>query len=163
MKSEEEKLKGTFILKEELLLKNDTRNDAKKISEIVDETCFEISESGQIFSYQPGQTFGDIDGVLYIDDSTVKLINLSEECKLLVYSATRVKKNSRMKSACSTIWKKTKGKWKIFFHQRTNCVPQGTRRGSEAENETDQLRTSAKRDRGTRVGKSKGTAKTVSK
>lgn len=121
MRSEEERLIKMFIQNEELLLNNDGGNDTKKISDIIDANCIEFSESGKINSYYPGKILDDVDGVLYIDDASAKLINLSEDCKLLLYVATKVKKNARMKENCSSTWKKTNGKWKIIFHQRTNC------------------------------------------
>jgi hypothetical protein len=124
MGTEEEKVKKELILKEEQLLENNIRNDAKKIAELVDEKCIEIAETGKQSNYRSGSLFGNVEGVLYIDSSSVQLVELSENCKLLLYIAAQVKKNVRMKSSCSSIWKKNDGQWKVVFHQRTKCSEQ---------------------------------------
>lgn len=121
MATEEERIKRDLILKEEQLLENNIRNDAKKIAELVDEKCIEIAETGKQSKYRSGSQFENVDGVLYIDSSSVQLIELAENCRLLLYVAAQVKKNARMKSSCSSIWKKNDGEWKVVFHQRTKC------------------------------------------
>jgi len=122
MGNEEKRIIKELIQKEEQLLENTIRNDAKEIAQLVDDNCIEFTESGEQHSHRPGEKLGTLDGVLYIDDTSARLIDLAEDCRLLLYVATRVKKNTRTKSNCSSIWKKINGQWKVVFHQRTACV-----------------------------------------
>lgn len=118
---EENRIRKELILKEEQLLENDIRNDASRIAELITDNCIELTASGKQLHYRHGELFGSVDGVSYIDSNTVKLVDLSEDCKLVVYIAAKVNKNTRMKSNNSSVWKKTDGKWMMVFHQVTNC------------------------------------------
>jgi hypothetical protein len=118
---EDERTRKELIFNEEQLLKNSIRNDAGKIAELLEDNCTEFTASGKQNRYRPGELFGNVDGESYIDSNTVRLVDLSENCKLLLYVAAKVNKNTRMKSNCSSIWKKIDGKWKMVFHQGTNC------------------------------------------
>lgn len=122
MLSDDERIRKELILKEEQLLENTIRNDASKIEELIDNNSIEFTASGKQHNYRTGELFGNVDGVLYIDSNTVKMVDLADNCKLLVYVATKVTKNIRVKSNCSSVWKKTNDKWKIVFHQATNSV-----------------------------------------
>jgi hypothetical protein len=121
MVNEEDRIRKELTSKEEQLLKNSIRNDAGKIAELIDDNCIEFTASGEQSKYKSGDLFGNVDGELYIISGSVKLIDLSEDCKLLLYVAAKVIKNTRVKSNRSSIWKKINGKWKIVFHQGTNC------------------------------------------
>jgi hypothetical protein len=121
MLNADERLKKDLILKEELLLDNIVRIDAKKISELIDASYTEFTEIGTQAKWRPGDPFEVQNGVLYIDSSTVKLVDLSDDCKLLLFVSAKVNKNSRQKANCSSVWRKNDGKWKLAFHQRTNC------------------------------------------
>jgi len=118
----DDRLRKGLILKEEQLLENSVRNDVGKIAELIDENCIEFSASGKQHEYRPGDLFEHVEGASYIDSASVRLIDLSEDCKLLLYVAVIVNKNNRMKSNHSSVWKKIDGKWKIIFHQGTNCA-----------------------------------------
>lgn len=121
MGTEEDRIKKELLLKEEQLLENAVRNDAAKIGDLIDASCLDCTATGKQQTYQPGALFENVEGVLYIDSNTVRYVDLSEDCKLLVYIAAKVNKNTRMKSNHSSIWKKRDGKWKMVFHQATNC------------------------------------------
>jgi hypothetical protein len=117
-----DKTRDELILKEEKLLENGFRKDASRIQGLIDDSCIEIAETGKLCSYKPGDTFEAIDGELYIISDTAKLIELSADCMLLTYVAAKVKKNARIKSTCSSVWKKGGDKWKRVFHQRTGSL-----------------------------------------
>jgi len=121
MVTEEDRIRKELVSKEEQLLKNSVRNDAAKIAELVDDNCIEFTASGKQSNYKPGELFGNVDGELYIVSDSAKLIHLSENCRLLLYVAAKVNKNTRVKSIHSSIWKKVNGRWKMVFHQGTNC------------------------------------------
>jgi hypothetical protein len=118
---EEDRIKKELLAKEEQLLENAVRNDAAKIADLIDGSCLFYTASGKPQTYRPGEIFVNLDGVLYIDSNSVRYVDLSENCKLLVYIAAKVNKNTRTKSNHSSIWKKNDGKWKMVFHQMTNC------------------------------------------
>lgn len=120
MATETDRIRKELILKEEQLLKNSIRNDAGKIAELIDDNCIEFTASGRQNVYRPGELFGSVDGESYIDSDSVRLVDLSEDCKLLLYVAAKVNKNTRLKSNHSSIWKKSDGTWKMVFHQGTN-------------------------------------------
>ncbi len=104
------------------MLENAIRNDPVKIADFVENGCVEIPASGGERQYKTGEVFENVDGELYILSNSVKLIDLSEDCKLLLYVAGKVSKNSRIKSNRSSIWKNIGGQWKVIFHQGTNCA-----------------------------------------
>lgn len=118
---EEDRLRKELVAKEELLLDNAVRNDAGKIAELLDANFVEFTSSGAQYRYSPGATFGDIDGISYVDCDTVRMLDISDNCKLLLYVNSRVCKNARIKSNRSSVWKKIDGKWKLVFHQGTAC------------------------------------------
>jgi ribonuclease HI len=120
MGNEAEGMQEKLILKEESLLENSTRNDPSLIEKLMDDNCIEFSASGRQRVYRRGDKMENADGVLYIDSATVRSINLSEDCILLLYVGVKVNKNVRTKSNCSSVWKKTDGEWKMVFHQGTN-------------------------------------------
>ena len=122
MKTDGERLKEELILKEEQLLNNAIRNDASKIADLIQNGCIEILSSGKQQIFQQGQLFGNADGELYIISKSEKMIDLSDDCKLLLYVAGKVSKNERLTSSRSSIWKKIDGKWKMIFHQGTNFI-----------------------------------------
>ena len=122
METEDERTRKDLVLKEEQLLENDTRNDADKIARMIDKDCLEFTASGKQYNYRPGELFGVRDGVSYIDSKTIRFIDLSGDCKLMLYTAVKVNKNIRNKSVCSSVWKKKENDWKILFHQETACA-----------------------------------------
>jgi hypothetical protein len=122
MRTEGAEVKEQLFAKEEQLLKNDIRTTPDKIAELVDEDCVEINETGRQHAYKRGETFESIDGVLFIMSDSLRVVDLSADCKLVLYVASKVKKNTRMKSSCSSVWKNKGGNWKVIFHQRTACL-----------------------------------------
>ncbi|PKL26699.1 MAG: DUF4440 domain-containing protein [Spirochaetae bacterium HGW-Spirochaetae-3] len=122
MGNEETRLLKELILKEERLLENSIRNDADKIAELIHADCVEFSASGKQNKYRPGESFGNIDGILYIDSNSVRMVDLADDCRLLLYVGTKVTENTRLKSNRSSIWKKSDGDWKMIFHQGTNST-----------------------------------------
>jgi hypothetical protein len=120
MGTEEDKIRKELVAKEEQLLKNSIRNDPSKIAELIEESYVEFTAAGKQINYRPGELFGTVEGELYIDSSSVKMVDLSEDCKLLLYVAAKVNKNTRIKSNHSSIWRRTDRKWKIVFHQATS-------------------------------------------
>ena len=119
---EEDRIMKELISKEEQLLENDIRNHAARLAELIDDNCLEFSMSGKQNLYRSGAILEMNDGVSYIDSKTVKLIDLADDCKLLLYVSVKVNKNVRMKSNCSSTWKKIGSGWKLVFHQGTNCA-----------------------------------------
>jgi ribonuclease HI len=119
---EEDRLRKELVAKEELLLDNAVRNDAGMIAELLDANFVEFTSSGAQYRYSPGATFGDLEGVSYLERDSVTMTDLADDCKLLVYVNSRVCKNARIKSNRSSVWKKTDGKWKLVFHQGTACA-----------------------------------------
>lgn len=115
-KSDIEKI---LLSNEELLLKNEIRTDPAAISPLVQDGCVEVTEQGARHAYQSGKAFGTNDGVLYIIDKTAQVVDLADDCKLLLYSAARVKKDTRTKAHCSSVWKMIGDAWKVVYHQRT--------------------------------------------
>ena len=120
MELSEEQIKKEILYNEEKLMRNDIRNDVKILTKLIENNCIQISETGVQNRYQLGQTCKEIDGVLYITGNESQLIDISEDCKLLIYTAAKVKKNTRTMINCSSIWKKKNNKWKVIFQQRTN-------------------------------------------
>ncbi|HPE90352.1 MAG TPA: hypothetical protein PLH55_12635 [Spirochaetales bacterium] len=119
MVTDEARLLKELIRREERLLENSVRNDPAKIGALVDARCLFVSASGARGALEPGEPFDSLQGVSYIDSNTVELLELSEECRMLVYVAATVSKNTRAKSRCSSVWKRDSGDWKIVFHQET--------------------------------------------
>lgn len=116
-----DRLKKELISYEERLFDNAVRTDPLRIAEILDPGCVEIRVDGSQSDYRPGEAFAKLDGVNYIDSDNVRLLDLSDDCKLLSYVGARVVKNVRSKSSHSSVWKKTAAGWKIVFHQGTLC------------------------------------------
>ena len=119
MATEKDKLKRELMLKEERLLENATRTDTLKLDEILGPGCIAQLEDGRRVDYAPGSLFDVVEGALYIESDAIDLVDLAEDCKLLVYVAAKVNKNKRSKYRCGSVWKKADGTWKIAFHQRT--------------------------------------------
>jgi hypothetical protein len=116
----EDDIKRILTAHEESLLKNEIRSDAAAVADLLDDTYADISESGARHNLQPDGVLEKLDGVLYIMDDSIHIIDLSDDCKLFTYDAAKVKKNTRNKASCSSIWRNTAGKWKLVFHQRTS-------------------------------------------
>ena len=119
MGNEAERMREELILKEENLLENSTRNAPGLLAELLDDNCIEFTASGKQRIYRRGDKFDNADGVLYIDSASVRSMDLSEDCVLLLYVGVKVNKNLRTKSNCSSIWKRIDGEWKMLFHQAT--------------------------------------------
>lgn len=125
MEVEENRIMKELLSKEEQLFENDIRNDADRLAEIIDDHYIEFTSTGKQNRFRSGGQFELTSGVSYIDSKNVNLIDIAEDCKMLLYVAVKVNKNVRIKSNCSSIWKKTGSNWKIVFHQGTNCAEPG--------------------------------------
>jgi len=122
MASEQDRLKKELLAREESLMRNDTRNDPDKVAGLIDDHCVEVTVAGKQRDYRRGDSFESVDGELYIDDSTVRMIDISDDAKLLLYVGAKVKKNLRLKSSFCSIWKSIDGEWKMIFHQGTSIA-----------------------------------------
>lgn len=120
MELSEKRMKEEILYNEEKLLNNDFRENAEVLKDLIENNYIEINETGVQNRFQPGQTFEKIDGVIYITNDESQLIDLSANCKLLIYGAVKVKKNTRTMINCSSIWKRKNDNWKVIFQQRTN-------------------------------------------
>jgi hypothetical protein len=101
------------------LLHNSVRNDKKRISELLDEHFKEYTSSGKVYSYQPGDTFGDNKEDIVIIESSFEVISLSSDIALVNYQTIKNYKDKEIKTNRSSIWKKSYNKWIIVFHQGT--------------------------------------------
>ena len=119
MGNEAERIQAELIAKEESLLENSTRNAPRRVAELLDDSCVDFETSGKRSVYRRGDRLENADGVLYIDSASVSSMSLSEDCILLLYIGVKVNKNVRIKSNCSSIWKRSEGQWKMAFHQGT--------------------------------------------
>jgi hypothetical protein len=116
------KLLRELLTKEELLLNNLTRNNAAQLEELLEDQCVEVSASGRRTVYHQGTTIGNTDGEIYIVSDSASLVELSDDCQMLLYVAGEVSKNTRVRSNRASVWRRTNGRWKIKFHQGTNCT-----------------------------------------
>ena len=114
----DENLKRRLIEKEELLLDNGKRSDRKLVRSIVADGCMEIDGKGRK-SYKASNDLDAVDGVLYITEDSSELRAVSEDTVLMVYEAVQVRKNTRTKANCSSLWNNADGEWKLVFSQRT--------------------------------------------
>lgn len=114
----DESLKRRLIEKEEILLDNGKRSDRKLVKSIVAEGCMEIDGKGRT-SYNQGNELAAVDGVLYITEDSSELRAVSEDTVLMFYEAVQVRKNTRTKANCTSLWNNADGEWKLVFSQRT--------------------------------------------
>lgn len=114
----DEDLKRRLIEKEELLLDNGKRRDRKLVKSLVAEGCMEIDGRGRK-RYSASGELETVDGVLYITEDSSELRSLSADTVLMVYEAVQVRKNTRTKANCSSLWNNVDGEWKLVFSQRT--------------------------------------------
>ncbi len=119
MNYHDDRIKKELVMKEEQLLENKIRNNADKLAELIDDNCIDFSAAGKQHKYKSGDLFGEISGVSYIDSNSIELVDIADNCKLLLYIAAKVNNNTRIKSNCSSIWKRKEEQWKIIFHQET--------------------------------------------
>jgi len=107
-----------LFAKEERLLTNEYRSDATFVSQITGDGCIEVTEAGKKIA-RNSPTMETIEGAFYLTDNKHESRMLSDDCILLLFEAVQVKKDTRIKSACSSIWKNIDGDWKTVFRQRT--------------------------------------------
>jgi hypothetical protein len=117
MGNEETEIRNILYNSERSLLLNSVRNDKKRISELLDEHFKEYTSSGKVYSYIPGDIFGNNQNEIAIIESTFEVTALSSDIKLVTYQT--LTKDNKIKTCRSSIWKRLYNKWIIVFHQGT--------------------------------------------
>ena len=109
-------LKETIYHLKNELLKSEVRKSAEKISELLTEDFHEISSSGQLYFYNKGDVYQDIndDTELNWEIIEFQIKELSEEYVLAIYKVIKHNETEEGKKYTyrSSIWKCIKGKWK---------------------------------------------------
>ncbi len=108
-----------LMVREEQLLNNTVRSDARQISQLMGDRCIAVSDSGKRSVYRVGDTLNAAEGVIYITSDSAQLSDLAPDCKLLSYISAQVINDKQSRSFNSSIWKKHDTDWKMVFHQGT--------------------------------------------
>lgn len=111
-----------LLYREEQLMSNVVRTDAGKVSELIEDKCIEVSESGQRTVYRVGDALLASEGVVFITNDSATLSDLSLDCKLLSYISARIVVDKQSRTFHSSIWKMRDNVWKRVYHQGTVCV-----------------------------------------
>lgn len=112
-------LSENFLHLETLLLSNEVRTSKEKLQELICENFIEYCSSGKIFYYHEENIFAPLtEECQIVDFSTVFL---SEDIILAKYKLIKITESKEEHSLRSSIWKKSEGQWKLFFHQGTIC------------------------------------------
>jgi len=111
-----------LMRREEQLMNNLTRADAGKVSELMEDKCIDISESGQRSVYRVGDTLLTSEGVVFITTESTTLSDLALDCKLLSYVSARIIVDKQSRTFNSSIWKQRGTAWKRVYHQGTVCL-----------------------------------------
>lgn len=103
------------------LLKPEVRSSTDKLNELLADDFMEFGSSGAIY-YKPDtlqNLTASTDKVAYAM-SDFKAKELSEAFVLTTFKTERIINNTDITvSLRSSIWKKNKGSWQMFFHQGT--------------------------------------------
>ena len=114
--------KHIFELEKELL-KPETRQSSKKISELLSDNFVEFCSSGNIYHYNKGDVFdkGTNSSEIKWEIKEFSTKRLTDDCILATYKAIKHSElNENMEySLRSSIWKCQYGTWKMIFHQGT--------------------------------------------
>lgn len=118
MKISERLKKHIFSLENELL-KPEVRLSAEKINELLSKGFFEFGSSGRIYNYTDGDVFDDNGATYEMED--FKAYRLDYSCMLATYKAIKKDAEGNVTSVTlrSSIWKHSRGAWKMVFHQGT--------------------------------------------
>jgi hypothetical protein len=112
-------LENHIFLLENQLLEPEVRSSPDKLRSLLSDDFFEFGSSGKVYDYKPGDTFIDAPGTSY-SIQNFKTKRLSGGCVLATYNVTRRKPDgSEDHSLRSSIWKRSRGAWKMVFHQGT--------------------------------------------
>ena len=103
------------------LLKPEVRSSREKLNELLSDDFMEFGSSGSV--YYKIDTLQNLtnstDKVVYVV-SDFKAKELSENFVLTTFKTERtINDTDIVVSLRSSIWKKTEGKWQMFFHQGT--------------------------------------------
>ncbi len=107
---------------EERLLLPEVRRNAEELSELIADDFVEYGSSGKIYTKKDVLEFLPIEPERYMKMENFHARQLSPEVVLLNYDLlSRHAQNRRTRrSARSSIWQLTNGRWQIVFHRGTN-------------------------------------------
>lgn len=109
-----------LVLKEELLLDDPVRTDEDRIRQLLHDDFVELTSSGRTYHHEPGATFSPIAGKVRIESGSARLIELSEDAKLLLYETiTDNDQGGKVRTNRSSVWTLRDGAWRLAFHQGT--------------------------------------------
>lgn len=109
-----------LVLKEELLLDDPVRTDLDRIRQILHDDFVEFTSSGRTYHHEPGATFSPIGGRVRIEHGSARLIDLSDDAKLLLFATvTEDGQGGRTRTNRSSAWTMRDGAWRLAFHQGT--------------------------------------------
>ncbi len=103
---------------EEKLLEPFVRQSQSDLNELIADEFTEFSSSGLTFNKTEIINALSKEVDVHFMLKNFKISHLSNEVILANYLAV---KNGEVFSLRSSVWKCSKGKWQLFFHQGTNC------------------------------------------
>ncbi|WP_428865173.1 DUF4440 domain-containing protein [Clostridium sediminicola] len=119
-----ELLQNHILELENELLKPETRQSAKKISELLSEDFIEFCSSGKIYHYSNGDIWDNESKSSELKWQIIafEIKQLSSDCVLTTYKLIKHSELDETKkySLRSSIWKLSNDTWKMVFHQGTN-------------------------------------------
>lgn len=109
-----------LVLKEELLLDDPVRTDEDSIRQLLHDDFVELTSSGRTYNHEPGATFSPIAGRVRIETGSVRLLELADDAKLLLYTTIADDDQGGMiRTNRSSVWTQRNGAWRLAFHQGT--------------------------------------------
>lgn len=109
-----------LLRKEQELLDDSVRADAARIRQILDDEFIEFTSSGRTYLHDAGATFSPTKGRVRIEPESVRVIDLSEEAKLVLFvSVSTIDEGVQFRTNRSSAWTLRDGTWKLAFHQGT--------------------------------------------
>lgn len=112
-------MEQTILNLEKQLLDPIVRKSADKLKELLSEDFVEFCSSGEIYKYNPNDTFFEENVSFNIMNFTCA--KLTEGYALATYKVDKIYKqdNTTKSSIRSSIWKLIDDRWKMIFHQGT--------------------------------------------
>lgn len=104
---------------EKLLHQPDARCDSSILDRLLAEDFFEFGSSGKIWNKKSLIKTLRNEDCIKIQSSAFKAKKLSHDTYLVTYKTVIKSGNNLAKALRSSIWKKSKGRWLMFFHQGT--------------------------------------------
>lgn len=109
------------------LLKPEVRGNAKRLDELLDDKFIEIGRAGKKYNKQDiidlltgSAKKASIGRVWKVTE--FELVPLTSVLVMAMYRYDESHGRYKTRTLRSSIWKKEKGKWKMFFHQGTRSV-----------------------------------------